>query len=226
LSALKAIERALGEHHPKIALACSFSAEDIAVLHMMCNVNPRARVFALDTGRLDPETYEVAEQVQRRLGVSIEWYFPHHAAVEELVRAKGMFSFRQSIENRKECCNIRKVEPLRRALSGLSAWITGMRREQAATRGQLGQFEIDHGNRGIQKVNPIADWSVEDTWRYATEHDLPHNQLYERGYTQIGCQPCTTAVRPGEDARTGRWRWESPEHKECGLHVHIQGSGI
>lgn len=226
LDPVAVLRRALTEHHPNIALACSFSAEDIVVLHMMRQINPEARVFALDTGRLDPETYEVAEQVKQRLGVQIEWYFPQFEPLQHLVRKKGLYSFRSSVENRKECCFIRKVEPLRRALSGLSAWITGMRREQAATRGGLEQFEIDYGNSGIQKVNPIAPWGVEETWCYVAEHNLPYNQLYERGYTQIGCQPCTTPVRPGEDVRAGRWRWELPEHKECGLHVHNQGSGI
>lgn len=220
------IERALREHHPNIALACSFSVEDIVVLHMMRRINPEARAFALDTGRLDPETYEVAEQVRRRLGVNVQWYFPRHDAVQELVRTRGMFSFKDSVERRKECCYIRKVEPLERALAGLTAWITGLRRDQAPTRGQLQHAEIDHAHRGIRKYNPLADWSVEDTWRYVDAQGLPYNSLYERGYTQIGCQPCTTSVRPGEDPRAGRWRWESPEHKECGLHLHVGGSGI
>jgi phosphoadenosine phosphosulfate reductase len=220
------LEQALREHHPRIALACSFSAEDIAVLHMMKGINPNARVFALDTGRLDAETYEVAEQVRRRLGIDIEWYFPKHEAVETLVRAEGMFSFKHSIEARKQCCHIRKVEPLARALDGLTAWVTGLRRDQAATREHLRQVEVDHAHGGIQKYNPIAFWGVEETWAYITAQGLPYNSLYERGYTQIGCQPCTTPVRPDEDARAGRWRWEAPEHKECGLHLHIAGSGI
>jgi phosphoadenosine phosphosulfate reductase len=223
---LDVLRVALNQHHPNIALACSFSAEDIVVLHMMRQLNSDARVFALDTGRLDPETYEVAERVRQRFGMTIEWYFPQFEPVQDLIRAKGVYSFRSSIEDRKACCFVRKVEPLRRALSGLTAWVTGMRREQAATRGGLQQVEVDHGNGGIQKVNPIASWGVEETWCYVAEHNLPYNQLYERGYTQIGCQPCTTPVRPGEDARAGRWRWELPEHKECGLHVHNLGSGI
>jgi phosphoadenosine phosphosulfate reductase len=220
------LEWALREHHSHVALACSFSAEDIAVLHMMHRIDPKSRVFAIDTGRLDPETYEVAEEIHRSLGVSIEWYFPRHEAVEGLVRAKGMFSFQRSVDERKQCCHIRKVEPLGRALQGLTAWVTGMRREQAMTRGHLRAVEMDPAHGGITKVNPIAAWSVEDTWNYVSLHGLPYNRLYERGYTQIGCQPCTTPVRPGEDARAGRWRWESPEHKECGLHTHIDGDGI
>lgn len=226
LGAEQLLEQALREHHPRIALACSFSAEDIAVLHMMKHIRPDARVFALDTGRLDAETYEVAEQVRRRLGMEIEWYFPKHDATEKLVRGQGMFSFKQSIEARRACCHVRKVEPLARALDGLSAWITGLRREQAATRGHLQQVEVDHAHGGIKKYNPIASWSVEETWDYIATQGLPYNSLYERGYAQIGCQPCTTPVRPGEDARAGRWRWEAPEHKECGLHLHIAGSGI
>ena len=220
------LELALREHHPHIALACSFSAEDIAVLHMMTRINPRARVFALDTGRLDAETYQVAEQVRLHLGIEIEWYFPQHEAVQSLIRARGVFSFKQSIGARKECCHVRKVEPLARALGGLTAWITGLRRDQAATRESLQQVEVDHAHGGIQKYNPIAFWCVEETWNYINAQGLPYNSLYERGYTQIGCQPCTTPVRPGEDVRAGRWRWEEPEHKECGLHLHIAGSGI
>ncbi len=220
LAPIDAVTKALAEHHPNIGLACSFQAEDIVVLDMMLSVNQRARIFALDTGRLDPETYDTAEAVRRRYGIEIEWFFPEKETVEKLVRTKGSYSFKQSIENRKECCFIRKVEPLRRALNGMTAWVTGLRREQAATRGDLAQFEIDPGNDGIWKVNPIISWTTSQVWDYVKSKDLPYNPLYERGYTQIGCQPCTTPVKPGEDPRAGRWRWESPEHKECGLHVH------
>lgn len=220
----EALRIALDKHHPNITLACSFQVEDTVILDMMMEIRKDARVFAIDTGRLHEETYEVAEEIRRRYGNVIEWYFPEKERVEKLVNEKGMFSFRQSVENRKECCFIRKVEPLKRALKGMTAWITGLRREQSVTRGGLGQFEIDNSQGGIEKVNPIVEWTVKEVWDYVKARHLPYNRLYDEGFAQIGCQPCTTAIRPHEDARAGRWRWESPEHKECGLH--IDGSGI
>jgi phosphoadenosine phosphosulfate reductase len=212
------VARAVELYHPALALASSFSLEDAIVLHLLVQVRPDARVFALDTGRLDPETYECAEALRRRYGVQIEWYFPRHEAVQELERAKGLFSFRESIENRKECCGIRKVEPLGRALAGLRAWITGLRREQSVTRSGLAVVEDDPGHPGLVKVNPLAAWTLEDAWAFAREQKIPHNRLYDRGYASIGCAPCTRAIQPGEDQRAGRWWWENPEHKECGLH--------
>jgi len=222
--ALDVIRAALKEHLSNIALACSFQAEDLAVLDMMVSIDQGVRVFALDTGRLNDETYEVAEKVRQRYGVAIQWMFPDRVEVEALMRRSGAYSFVESVSARKECCRIRKVEPLKRALQGLTGWITGMRREQAVTRDSLATIEVDHVNGGITKYNPIADWSVEDTWRYLHEHGVPFNRLYERGYRQIGCAPCTTSVKPGEDDRAGRWRWEDEATKECGLHV--DGSGI
>jgi len=222
--ALKVLQIALEKHHPNIVLACSFQAEDIVLLDMMLSIRKDARGFALDTGRLHPETYEVAEEIRRRYGNVITWYFPDKGAVQQLVDEKGLFSFRQSTDNRKECCYIRKVEPLKRALKGMTAWITGIRREQSVTRGDLKQIEIDASQGGIEKYNPIIEWTTQDVWNYAIEKKLPYNRLYDEGYAQIGCQPCTSPIKPHEDARAGRWRWESPEHKECGLHS--QGSGI
>ncbi len=219
-----ALRRALDRHHPKIALACSFQAEEIILIDMMKSIRDDVRVFSLDTGRLDEETYDVAEEVRKRYGIEIEWVHPKQESVEKLIREKGLYSFRQSVQNRKECCFIRKVEPLNRVLSQLNAWITGLRREQGVTRGDLPQFEIDDSHGGIEKVNPIVHWTVGEVWKYVRDNNLPYNKLYERGYTQIGCEPCTRHVRPGDDVRAGRWWWEMPEHKECGLHV--AGSGI
>ena len=224
LEPLEALEAALTKHHPRIALACSFQVEDVVLLDMMLSIRKDARVFALDTGRLHPETYELAEEIRRRYGNVVQWYFPDKDAVEQFVSEKGLFSFRESIENRKQCCYVRKVEPLQRALRGMTAWVTGLRREQSVTRGDLAQFESDASQGGIEKVNPLIEWTTQDVWNYVTEKSLPHNRLYDEGYAQIGCQPCTSPVRPHEDARAGRWRWESPEHKECGLHIN--GSGI
>jgi phosphoadenosine phosphosulfate reductase len=210
---------ALSEYHPEIALASSFSKEDIVLIAMMAQVRPDTRVFALDTGRLHEETYEAAEAVREKLGIRIEWHFPDRAAVEGLERSKGLYSFRESLENRLECCRIRKVEPLGRALSGLHAWVTGQRREQGQTRAALHVFEIDDAHGGILKLNPLADWTGERVESFLRVRGLPYNRLHDDGYPSIGCAPCTRAVATGEDPRAGRWWWERPEHKECGLHA-------
>jgi phosphoadenosine phosphosulfate reductase len=214
---------ALAEYHPNIALASSFSREDIALIAMMTDILPDARVFALDTGRLNEETYEAAEAVRGKLGVRIEWHFPDRAAVEQLERTKGLYSFRESLENRHECCRIRKVEPLSRALAGLKAWVTGQRKGQGITRAALPVFETDVAHGGILKINPLADWAEEQVRLFIRDRGLPCNQLHEEGYPSIGCAPCTRAVLPGEDPRAGRWWWERPEHKECGLHGPSHG---
>jgi len=202
----------------KVALACSFSVEDVAAIDLLQQVATETPVFAIDTGRLDEETYEVAEAVRKRYGLNIAWYFPERSAVEQLERDKGLFSFRESLENRKECCRIRKVEPLRRALTGLSGWITGLRREQGVTREDIQAIEIDAVNGGLLKINPLLDWSEAQLWDYANTRRLPVNRLHRQGYPSIGCAPCTRAVQPGEPSRAGRWGWENPEHKEGGLH--------
>lgn len=224
LEAFEALKVALDKHHPHVTLACSFQAEDVILLDMMLEIREDAQIFAIDTGRLHAETYEVAEELRRRYGNVIQWYFPDTRAVQDLVNEKGLFLFQESVENRKECCYVRKVEPLKRALQGMTAWVTGLRREQSMTRGDLAQTEIDASQGGIGKINPIIEWTTQDVWDYVVEKQLPYNRLYDEGYAQIGCQPCTSTVKPHEDSRAGRWRWESPEHKECGLH--IGGSGI
>ena len=201
-----------------VSLACSFSLEDVVIIDLAREAELDLGLFALDTGRLNEETYEVADALTERYGLKIHWYFPRYAQVEELVRAEGMFSFRESLEKRHACCGIRKVEPLSRALKGLSGWVTGMRREQGVTRSGLAAIERDDLNGGILKINPLIDWSEERLEAYSTEHRLPRNRLYSEGYRSIGCAPCTRAVEPGEDARAGRWWWEHADHKECGLH--------
>jgi phosphoadenosine phosphosulfate reductase len=175
-------------------------------------------VFTLDTGRLHPETYQVMEEVRHRYRIAIESFFPEGGAVEKLEREKGFFSFRRSVEERKECCAIRKLEPLSRALRGCAAWVTGLRREQSPTRAALETVEIDGQNDGLLKLNPLADWTLAQVWQYARERALPVNALHAQGYPSIGCAPCTRAIAPGEDVRAGRWWWELPERKECGLH--------
>jgi phosphoadenosine phosphosulfate reductase len=210
---------AVETYFPKIAFASSFGAEDVVVIDILSKIKPEVTVFTLDTGRLPEETYDVMERIRQRYGIRIVSYFPDKEAVERLEREKGFYSFRQSIENRKECCGIRKVEPLKRALEGLDAWITGLRREQAPTRSGLPKVELDLAHRNIVKVNPLADWSTEEVWAYIRTHRVPYNALHDRNYPSIGCAPCTRAIRPGEDIRAGRWWWELPEQKECGLHV-------
>ncbi|HIJ88805.1 MAG TPA: phosphoadenylyl-sulfate reductase [Desulfuromonadales bacterium] len=202
----------------KVSLACSFSLEDVAIINIAHQAGLGLGLFALDTGRLNEETYEVADALVERYGLKIEWYFPRHEEVEQLEREKGLFSFREILDNRHECCHIRKVEPLSRALQGLAGWVTGMRREQSVTRIDLNAIEGDALNGGILKINPLLDWSEEQLLSYTEANRLPKNHLYTQGYRSIGCAPCTRAVQPGEDARAGRWWWENPEHKECGLH--------
>jgi len=201
----------------EIAFASSFGAEDVALIDIISRVAPELPMFTLDTGRLHDETYEVMENVRTRYQLPILSQFPDREAVEKLEREKGYFSFRESIENRKECCGIRKVVPLKRALSGLNAWMTGLRREQSVTRTEMQALEWDEGN-GIAKVNPLIDWTEQQTWDYIKTNNVPYNALHDRGFPSIGCAPCTRAIKPGEDVRAGRWWWENPENKECGLH--------
>lgn len=202
-----------------VKLACSFSVEDVVIIDMAKELGLPIGIFALDTGRLHEETYEVADAITDRYRIPIDWYFPRHEAVEKLEREKGLFSFRESLDNRHECCHIRKVEPLGRALSGLSGWITGLRREQSVTRTGLAPVEIDAANGGILKINPLLEWTEAQVWEYAEKRRVPVNRLHRQGYPSIGCAPCTRPVAPGEHPRAGRWWWENPEHKECGLHL-------
>lgn len=205
---------------PDIALAGSFGAEDVALIDMWWRIDRDVRVFTLDTGRLPEETYDVMERIRQRYGIAITTYFPERAVVEGLERERGYYSFRRSVEERKYCCGIRKVEPLGRALAPLRAWVTGLRREQAVTRAGVAVVEWDTSH-GLVKVNPLTQWTDLKVWAYIREHDVPYNVLHDRGYPSIGCAPCTRAIRPGEDIRAGRWWWENPEHKECGLHVGL-----
>jgi phosphoadenosine phosphosulfate reductase len=212
------LEKGLAAAGGAVQIACSFSVEDLVIIDLIHELRLSAGVFALDTGRLNEETYQVAEGITERYGIAIEWFFPHSSEVEELLRAKGPYSFRESLDNRHECCRIRKVEPLGRALSGLKGWITGMRKEQSTTRTALSCIEIDVLHGGLLKINPLANWSEAQVWEYAKQHRLPVNRLHSQGYPSIGCAPCTRAIAKGEHPRAGRWWWENPEHKECGLH--------
>ena len=213
------LDFALDTFGPKLAFACSLGLEDAALVELLSHRETRPRVFFLDTGRLHPETYDTLARLQERYGLRIESYFPDAAAVEAFVNAHGPNAFYDSLDLRKACCSIRKVEPLRRALKGADAWITGLRQEQAVTRGGLAPFELDFSNGGILKVNPLIAWSLEEVWNHIRTREVPYNPLHDRGFPSLGCAPCTRAIRPGEDLRAGRWWWEQPEHKECGLHA-------
>jgi phosphoadenosine phosphosulfate reductase len=209
------LRHAFETYHPNLALACSFSLEDVALLHMASSIDTSFRVFALDTGRLPPETYECAEAIRQRYDIEIEWFFPPQAQVEELTNKNGLFSFRESVEARKACCGIRKVESLKRALNGLQAWVTGLRRSQSVTRTELEILETENGRL---KINPLASWTLEETKQYVQRNNIPYNNLFDQGYSSIGCAPCTRPVPSGGEERDGRWWWESPEKKECGIH--------
>ncbi len=210
---------ALREFSSDMALASSFGAEDVVLIDILWRLDPKFRVFSLDTGRLHEETYEVMEAICEKYGITIESYFPDAAKVEKLERERGFYSFRHSVEERKECCGIRKVEPLNRALGSLNAWITGLRRDQGTTRTETHKIEIDKAHGSIVKLNPLAEWSEKQVWDYIHENKVPYNKLHDRGFPSIGCSPCTRAVKLGEDIRAGRWWWETPDSKECGLHV-------
>ncbi|MHB9024819.1 MAG: phosphoadenylyl-sulfate reductase [Armatimonadota bacterium] len=205
----------------KLTFACSFGAEDMVLLDLLLHAAPKASVFLLDTGRLNQETYDLVERARARYGRSFQVYAPQADALQALLEEEGPNGFYGSVAARKRCCQVRKVEPLSRALAGKEAWMTGQRREQAVTRQHLPVAEIDAAHGGILKLNPLADWSEEQVWAYIREHDLPYNALHDRGFPSIGCAPCTRAVAPGEDLRAGRWWWEEPEQKECGLHLNV-----
>jgi phosphoadenosine phosphosulfate reductase len=212
---------------PRLGLCTSFAAEGVVLIDMLTKLTDRVRVFTLDTGRLMPETYAVMEAIRERYDLDIEVFFPRTEAVEAMTREEGVNLFYRSVEARHRCCAVRKVEPLERALTGLDAWIAGLRRQQAATRTGVRKVEIDEAHGGIIKINPLADWTWSEVWSYIHRHDIPYNGLYDLGYSSIGCAPCTRAVAPGEDQRAGRWWWEEDRAaKECGLHPGRQRASM
>jgi phosphoadenosine phosphosulfate reductase len=218
-SAHNILKWAIDTYGLRIGLASSFGAEDLALIDMMVKINKeKTKVFTLDTGRLNQETYDVIDEIRRKYGIQIIVYFPEQNEVEQMVRIKGMNLMYESVENRKLCCEIRKVHPLNRALYNLDGWITGLRREQTIMRSDVKKIEIDYSHDNIVKVNPLADWTHEMVWDYIHKNNVPYNKLHDIGYPSIGCEPCTRAVNPKEDPRSGRWWWENAAHKECGLH--------
>ena len=205
--------------HPRVAMASSFGAEDVVIIDMMMKLNPKARIFTLDTGRLNQETYDVMDEIRNKYNTNIEVMFPDQSEVEQMVRVNGMNLFYQSIGNRKLCCGVRKVHPLNKMLITLDGWITGLRGDQTQNRADAKKIEIDDQHNGIVKVNPIIDWKWEQVWDYIKANKIPYNKLHDKGYPSIGCEPCTRAIKPGEDLRAGRWWWETDPEKECGLHT-------
>lgn len=218
LKAEEILKWAFENFSDKVAIASSFGPEDMVLIDMAVKLNPSVRIFTIDTGRLHQETYDLIEKAREKYGVVIETFYPNTERLEELLKEYGPNLFYKSVELRKLCCHARKGEPLQRALKSLDAWICGLRREQSVTRKDIRKVEIDEANGGIIKINPLADWTTEDVWNYIRNHNVPYNELHDKGYPSIGCLPCTRPVAPGEDIRAGRWWWESPEQKECGLH--------
>ena len=208
----------LKNYPQRIALASSLGAEDQVLTDIILKINPAARIFILDTGRLHQETYDAIQATMTHYGMHYEIYAPDPNELESLVRQFGPNLFYNSVADRKKCCQVRKIAPLQRVLRTLDLWVTGLRREQAVTRTEIEKIEWDEANQLI-KVNPLADWTTEQVWQYIRENKVPYNKLHDREFPSIGCAPCTRAIEAGEDLRAGRWWWEAPEHKECGLHT-------
>ena len=202
----------------KVIFTTSLGIEDQVITHKIFTNNLNIKVITLDTGRLFPQTYDVFSSTIIRYKKKINVYFPDYEAVEKMVTEKGPLSFYQSVENRKECCNIRKVVPLNRALRGMEVWISGIRADQSENRNHMDWLEFDEG-KNLYKYYPLFDWSFDDVKSFVKDNNVPYNSLHDKGYVSIGCEPCTKAVKPGDDFRSGRWWWENDGGKECGLHI-------
>jgi phosphoadenosine phosphosulfate reductase len=211
------LEKIATEFSPAV-FASSLAAEDMVLTDLILRHKLNILIFSLETGRLHKETLSMLDRIKETYDYEVKLYKPETDAVDNYVQQHGLNAFYDSVEMRKECCRIRKVEPLNRALSGNKAWITGQRRAQSATRAELAVQEDDVAH-AMQKFNPLTDWSEDDVWHYIRSNNVPYNPLHDKGYPSIGCEPCTRAIQPGEDVRAGRWWWENPESKECGLHV-------
>jgi phosphoadenosine phosphosulfate reductase len=221
------LEWALERFSPRIALSTAFQIDGVALLDMASELDPGVRVFSVDTGRLPPETYELIEQLRKRYPeMELELLAPNGRQVQAMVGRFGPNLFYRQVEQRLLCCNVRKVQPLTRHLAILDAWITGLRRDQWASRTDIRKVEIDHDHGGIVKLNPLAEWTEDEVWDYVRERDIPYHPLYDRGYTSIGCAPCTRALGPGETGRDGRWWWEQNAPKECGIHCAVETGGL
>ena len=217
-SAEEVLSYFINEYKDKIALASSLSAEDQVLTDMIIKKDKNIKIFTLDTGRLFQETYDLIEKTNNKYNIKLDVYFPDTTNVEKMTKEKGVNLFYECIENRKLCCHIRKIDPLKRAFKDLEVWICGLRKEQSITRKEINLIEWDCDNNLI-KVNPLLYWTEDKVWNYIRNNDVPYNKLHDRNYPSIGCKPCTRAVMQSEDIRAGRWWWEKPENKECGLHV-------
>jgi thioredoxin-dependent adenylylsulfate APS reductase len=218
---------ALERFSPRIAISTAFQLDGVALIDMAYRVDPEVRVFSVDTGRLPQETFDLVEALRDRYpGLDLTLLSPEAGHVQRMVAAHGPNLFREEVAHRLLCCQVRKVLPLQRHLAELDAWITGLRRDQWATRTNIRKVEIDHDHGAIVKLNPLAEWTEDEVWDYVRRNDVPYNALYDRGYTSIGCAPCTRAIAPGEAARAGRWWWEENAPKECGIHCAIETGGF
>ena len=221
------LEWAFERFGDRVAISTAFQLDGCALIEMAARIRPDVRVFSVDTGRLPQETHDLAQALRDRYPqMRLELLSPDADQLQRLVAQQGANGFRNSVDNRLVCCNVRKVQPLTRMLEGLDAWITGLRRDQWATRTNIRKIEIDHDHDAIVKLSPLAEWSEEEVWDYVRENDVPVSALYAQGYTSIGCAPCTRAIQPGEDSRAGRWWWESGAPKECGMHCAIETGGF
>lgn len=214
----KTLELLLKEFGEDVWFSTSLGIEDQVLLDLLVKTKLPFTVFTLDTGRLFYETYNLLEKTERVYNLKIQTYFPNFEQVQKMVNEKGINLFYESVENRKECCRVRKLEPLARALKQAKVWMTGLRREQSVTRTEMLFAEWDFSHN-VLKINPLIDWTLDEIWNYAKEHKVPYNPLHDQNFPSIGCAPCTREVLPGEDIRAGRWWWENPNTKECGLHV-------
>lgn len=218
INAVKQLLEQIAADYSPAVLATSYGADDMVLMDLIAKFAPQIGIFTLDTGRLPKETYDLMQQAKKHYQLEVEVYYPDTLSIEQFVTHNGPNAFYDSVDLRKQCCGIRKVAPLNRALAGKKAWLTGMRRSQSVTRNELpvSEWDADHE---LQKFSPLTDWSNGEVWKYIRAFDVPFNELHDQGYASIGCAPCTRAITPGEDIRAGRWWWENPETKECGLHV-------
>ncbi len=217
---------ALERFHPRMAISAAGGADGMVLVDMAWRINPEVRVFTLDTGRLPPETYSLFEEVRERYGIDLEFELPDRGRVERLITRHGPNLMYRSVDLRLSCCEARKVAPLKRKLTTLDAWVTGLRRDQWMTRKHIAKVELDRDHGGIVKLNPVADWTADRVWEYIRANEVPYHELFDHGYSSIGCAPCTRPVEPGEPERAGRWWWEKDTPKECGIHcsVYLIGS--
>ena len=221
------LEWSLDQFGERLGVSTAFQEGDVALIDMAYAIDPDVRVFSIDTGRLPQETFDLVERLRERYpGLRLELVSPRAEHLQRLVDRHGPNLFYNSVEERLLCCNVRKVQPLNRVLEGLDAWVTGLRRDQWASRSDIRKIEIDHDHDAIVKLNPLAEWTEEEVWDYLRENDVPTHLLYEKGYTSIGCAPCTRAIAPGEPHRAGRWWWETGAPKECGMHCSIETGGF